>query len=198
MVYQDLEPGSHKTKEMAQHLASAFPDAKKFLFVDHVPKEAEEDGAVSTVSAISTDSTDGVPSAEATADEAGGVASGAAGSGTAEGGVAGPEAADGHALTASEPPMTQALAQAGGGGGGPAVREGFTLFRDVYGRTTLRPWSKEERMAHKAARRKAQVHLQRVGEKLLKATGNLHYVNVLPTLVSSCSGTVLNLYCSSL
>jgi len=71
------------------------------------------------------------------------------------------------------------------------AKEGFVTVRDVYGRMTLRPWSKEERLAHRLARKKAQVHLQRVGKKLVQATGNLHYVNVLPTLVSN--STIL--YC---
>ncbi|GJP38882.1 hypothetical protein CLOM_g23290 [Closterium sp. NIES-68] len=34
VLYSDLNPGSPKTKDMAQHIAMAFPDSKKILFVD--------------------------------------------------------------------------------------------------------------------------------------------------------------------
>ncbi|CAI5458171.1 unnamed protein product [Closterium sp. Yama58-4] len=34
VLYSDLNPGSPKTKDMAQHVATAFPDSKKILFVD--------------------------------------------------------------------------------------------------------------------------------------------------------------------
>ncbi|CAI5981875.1 unnamed protein product [Closterium sp. NIES-64] len=34
VLYSDLDPGSPKTKEMAQHIATAFPESKKILFVD--------------------------------------------------------------------------------------------------------------------------------------------------------------------
>ncbi|CAI5995077.1 unnamed protein product [Closterium sp. NIES-64] len=34
VLYSDLDPGSPKTKDMAQHIATAFPESKKILFVD--------------------------------------------------------------------------------------------------------------------------------------------------------------------
>ncbi|CAI5534171.1 unnamed protein product [Closterium sp. Naga37s-1] len=34
VLYSDLDPGSPKTKVMAQHIATAFPESKKILFVD--------------------------------------------------------------------------------------------------------------------------------------------------------------------
>lgn len=193
VVYQDLEPGSHKTKEMAQHLASAFPSSKKFLLVDHVPKEEPD----STSSTSNTDSTVSAVSAVSTSNEAAGApgeaSSGGVGSGNTEGLVPPPES-DSDAVSESHlqsQSQAQSQGESGvhseGGEAGQAAKEGFTTVRDVYGRLTLRPWSKEERLAHRLARKKAQVHLQRVGEKLVKATGNLHYVSVLPTLVSNCA-----------
>ncbi|CAI5512295.1 unnamed protein product [Closterium sp. Naga37s-1] len=34
VLYSELDPGSPKTKDMAQHIATAFPESKKILFVD--------------------------------------------------------------------------------------------------------------------------------------------------------------------
>jgi len=104
VVYQDLEPQSHKTKEMALHLASSFPESRKFLLVDHVSQEGP-DSTNSTASADSADSS--VSAGSAMGEAAGGtreVSSGGEGGDHAKG--VGREAAEGDSVSVSEPPAT--------------------------------------------------------------------------------------------